>query len=96
MVALGHKQAFALEDTWPKGGKYTPHDQGIGIGYADIYSTVSCQWIDVTGVPAGDYVVEVQVNEGGKLFDELSLANNLATMNVTLSPQRKVSRWRAW
>jgi hypothetical protein len=52
---VGHKQAFCLEDfqQWdPNAGpaKYTCSNQGISVGWSDVYgSYLDCQWIDVTG-----------------------------------------------
>ena len=72
----GHKQAFCLEDNLRYSndtGKrqfVTCSYQGLSSGYGDwYYKQLSGQWIDITGVPEGDYIVEVTVNAIG-LFDE--------------------------
>jgi hypothetical protein len=37
--------------------------QGISAGWADTYSSMlTCQWIDVCGVPEGDYHLRIRVN----------------------------------
>lgn len=75
IAAQGHKQAFCLEDLLKysndnKSNGYTCHDQGITSGWADWYfKQLSGQWIDITGVPEGDYIVHVEINAAGT-FDE--------------------------
>src|SRR5262249_39804828 len=72
IAAQGHKQAFCLEDLLKynndnKSNGYTCGDQGITSGWADWYfKQLSGQWIDITGVPEGDYIVHVQINAAGK------------------------------
>jgi lysyl oxidase len=71
----GHKQAFCLEDNLrytndAKRQFVTCSYQGLSSGYGDwYYKQLSGQWIDITGIPEGDYIVEVTVNAIG-LFDE--------------------------
>ena len=68
VVADGHKPGFCLLDSyswaWNNApGHYDCANQGISRGYADIYeSDLPCQWIDVTGVPPGDYTIWATVN----------------------------------
>src|SRR5688572_21802170 len=67
-VIAGHKEAFCAFDDdkiWPDAGpgKYTCMDQGITVGWSDTYDrSLECQWIDVSQVPGGDYLLEVVVN----------------------------------
>ena len=67
-AAAGHKQAFCLEDIYKyandnKSSGYACASQGITSGWADsYYNQLSGQWIDITGVPAGDYIVHVEIN----------------------------------
>lgn len=74
-AALGHKQAFCLEDLLKysndnKSSGYVCANQGITTGWADWYfKQLSGQWIDITGVPEGDYTVYVRINAAGT-FDE--------------------------
>jgi Lysyl oxidase len=75
LAAQGHKQAFCLEDVfkysnYSKSNGYTCGFQGITTGWGDwYYKQLSGQWIDITGVPEGDYLVSVQIN-AAKTFDE--------------------------
>ena len=73
IVARGHKQAFCLVDLWQshpglagdaaRRSSTTCDFQGISAGWADVYNRgLDCQWIDITGVPSGRYVLEVQIN----------------------------------
>ncbi len=74
VAAQGHKQAFCLEDLLKygpnKSNDYTCANQGITSGWGDWYfKQLSGQWIDITGVPEGDYIVRAQINAVGT-FDE--------------------------
>jgi hypothetical protein len=89
-VAFGHKQAFCLLDFEPidpddpRRVLYDCYYQGIQAGWADIYeSRLPCQWIDITGVPPGDYTIEATVNFEG-LIVEADLANNTVTVPITI------------
>ncbi|PYK71163.1 MAG: hypothetical protein DME42_11305 [Verrucomicrobia bacterium] len=68
IAAVGHKQAFCLEDLLKytndnKSNGYTCAFQGITSGWADWYfKQLSGQWIDITGVPEGDYIVHNEIN----------------------------------
>lgn len=72
-VAFGHKQAFCLLDSlqYVAGAPEEGFDcdfQGISSGWADIYSSdLDGQWVDVTGIPEGDYTLEITVNSAGKV-----------------------------
>ena len=78
VAAQGHKQAFCLEDLLKysndtKSHGYSCQFQGITTGWADWYfKQLSGQWIDITGVPEGDYIVHVEINAAAKKykFDE--------------------------
>jgi hypothetical protein len=44
--------------------------QGLSSGWADIYQHIlDGQWVDVTGVPEGDYRLSVTVNAEGKVVE---------------------------
>ena len=92
IVARGHKQAFCLVDLWqPPGlrGRSTPQFnhcgfQGISAGWADVYHRgLDCQWIDITGVPSGRYVLEVVVNPA-RVIREHNYTNNTARTEVVI------------
>jgi hypothetical protein len=98
VVAAGHKQAFCLVDiqnwAWPELGSSEPiyncFNQGISVGWLDIYDRfLDCQWIDVTGLPYGDYTLRIEVNlpPPGKAHPTLverDYANNVAEIPVTV------------
>lgn len=73
VVVTGHKQAFCLMDghDWgaPNAGNdYDCSNQGLSMGWEDIYSqALDCQWVDVTGLPHGDYTLTVRVNAEQRL-----------------------------
>jgi hypothetical protein len=75
----GHKQAFCLEDNLryandAKRKFVSCSYQGVSSGYGDwYYKQLSGQWIDITGVPEGDYRVQVTVN-AIDLFDRARIA----------------------
>jgi hypothetical protein len=87
-VAVGHKQAFCLMDTFSPdhvpGQHYDCEDQGISAGWADVYDkSLDCQWVDITGVPAGEYQLTVTVDHTD-LFEEGDETNNSVTIPVTI------------
>jgi len=94
IVARGHKQAFCLVDLVPpsqtglSGDAHPQFDtcnfQGISAGWADDYnSNLDCQWIDITGVPSGRYVLEVQINPA-RVIREGNYSNNVGRSEVTV------------
>jgi hypothetical protein len=92
IVARGHKQAFCLVDLWqlPGGGGDprpqfpTCEFQGISAGWADVYHRgLDCQWIDITGVPSGRYVVEVHINPA-RVIHETNYQNNVGRAEVVI------------
>jgi hypothetical protein len=96
-MVQGHKQGFCVIDIQrtglgPCSGRADPPryfdcgDQGISVCWADVYdSYLEGQWIDITGLPAGDYVLEVEVN-AERFFQEDDYADNSAAVPLTLSP----------
>lgn len=66
-VAVGRKQGFCMEDSFKyDGGKskgYNCEYQGITSGWGDwYYKQLDGQWIDITGIPEGDYILRVAVD----------------------------------
>lgn len=58
--------------------------QGISVGWADEYDRrLPGQWVDVTGVPSGTYVLEAEVNSE-HFYEEASYDNNRAFRTVTI------------
>ena len=95
-TVIGHKQAFCLEDyeRWDASAgpaKFTCSNQGISVGWSDTYgSYLDCQWIDVTGVVPGKYLLRVSINggpAGPHIFAESDYSDNVATVPVTI-PKR--------
>ncbi|KAF7667821.1 hypothetical protein LDENG_00043050 [Lucifuga dentata] len=80
-VAEGHKASFCLEDTSCDPGirrrfACTAHTQGLGPGCYDTYhANIDCQWIDITDVPPGNYILKVTVNPF-QLVQESDFSNN--------------------
>jgi hypothetical protein len=95
VVAFGHKQAFCLEDVTRFAGKgashgYTCSYQGITSGWADVYSRyLSGQWVDITGVPAGDYVLHVEINAAGTFPENQNRYPNVFEVTVHISSSTK-------
>lgn len=94
VVAAGHKQAYCLRDDErvlnDPGVSPSPvygcdgGVQGISRGWADVYEVgLPCQWVDITGVPAGDYLLRTRINPDGKLY-ELDHGNNELIVAVTI------------
>jgi hypothetical protein len=99
IVATGHKVGFCLEDvhSWSPDANpeklFTCSYQGIQAGWADVYNGstpalpngLPCQYIDITGVPPGNYVLQMIVNPDNVL-PESNTANNETRVPVTIPP----------
>jgi hypothetical protein len=86
---VGRKQGFCMMDitqvnaTAPQ-GQYSCTNQGITRGWADVYdSALDCQFLDITGVPAGNYQLKLTVNPDG-LFQESNTTNNTVSVPVSI------------
>ncbi|MFN4241728.1 MAG: lysyl oxidase family protein [Tepidisphaerales bacterium] len=59
--------------------------QGLHVGRADVYSSIyDGQWIDVTGVPNGNYFLEVTI-DGSDTVLEKDESNNTVRVPITLN-----------
>lgn len=95
----GHKQAFCLEDNLRYSNDTGPRKfvtcrfQGVTSGYGDWYfKQLSGQWIDITGVPEGDYIVSVTVNAIGLFEEGQNRYPNTVTARVHVpDPRKKVT-----
>lgn len=91
-LQAGFKNGFCVLDLQCFGGsaKYGCGNMGISAGCADIYGAgLSCQWLDITNIPAGRYTLVVRVNwdqDPDKLGrQEQRFDNNVAAvcLNIT-------------
>jgi hypothetical protein len=90
IVAIGGKVGFCLEDIARWSGTanpamvYTCGFQGLQSGWADIYvSSLPCQYVDITGLPAGNYTLEMEIDPAHRI-PEANEGNNIATLPVTI------------
>ncbi|MEQ1898512.1 MAG: lysyl oxidase family protein [Vicinamibacterales bacterium] len=97
-VVAGTKQGFCFEDNfkYEDGGKshgYDCENQGITAGWGDwYYKQLVGQWIDITGVPAGDYVVRVTLNSGGIFHEGQDRYPNVTEVTIRVpDPRKKVA-----
>lgn len=70
------------------GPRYTScaSDQGIQVGWADEYHwSLDGQWIDITDVAPGSYMLEAEVNDD-RLYVETDYTNNDAAIPVVVPP----------
>ena len=89
-AAEGRKISFCLVDSVCINSARTfigcqeGEPQGISPNCGDLYSrNTACQWIDVTGVTAGDYVIRVTMSPNQEV-QELDFENNQIFCNITL------------
>jgi hypothetical protein len=91
MPNIGFKNGFCVLDlSCPSGipAQYSCGNMGITAGCADIYSSsLTCQWIDITNVPAGTYYLVIRTNwdqdpdQNGRY--ELRYDNNYAQVCIS-------------
>lgn len=89
-VAAGRKVSFCLEDVvrWDSLSspirRYNCSVQGIQAGWSDVYdSGLPGQWIDVTGLPAGTYTLEITMNPE-QAIEEADYTNNTTSIQVEI------------
>ena len=90
-VATGRKVSFCLQDgeRWDSASnplrRYNCSVQGIQAGWSDIYNAgLPGQWIDITGIPAGTYTLEVTMNPE-QVLDESDYTNNTTSIPVEIT-----------
>ncbi|KAA0718526.1 Protein-lysine 6-oxidase [Triplophysa tibetana] len=89
-VAEGHKASFCLEDTGCDPGFHrryacTTHTQGLSPGCHDTYAAnIDCQWIDITDVAPGNYILKITVNPDF-LVPESDFSNNVVRCEIVYS-----------
>lgn len=60
--------------------------QGLTPGWADIYDkSLTDQWIDITGIPDGDYFLESEVDPDNNIL-EVSDSNNISIVPIHVGP----------
>ena len=92
VVVNGNKVGFCLEDLgkWDAGANpaqlFTCGYQGLQKGWSDIYGNfLPGQWVDITGLPAGNYVLEQEINPAHTL-EESDYGNNITQVPFTIPP----------
>src|SRR5258707_614944 len=60
---------------------YDCNYQGIQMGWTDVYQNVPCQWIDITSVPTGNYILEMEINPLRSII-ESDYNNNITQVPV--------------
>jgi hypothetical protein len=97
IVAEGEKTSFCLRDsrmydaTLPNfraRSRYNECEgqvQGVSVGYEDVYlKNLPGQWIDITGLPSGQYWLESVVDPDDHIL-EADETNNVERVRVTIS-----------
>ena len=96
IISAGQKTSFCLANIynyWPdvgaaavvkhgRGGSACGTIQGVSPGFSDVYgSHLPDQWIDVTGVPTGDYWLEIIADPDNRLL-ETDETNNVVVLRI--------------
>ena len=91
LARLGKKVSFCLLDVYrwnnsaARDSKYTCDDQGIQAGWSDVYdSGLPGQWVEIDGLPAGNYQLEITINPARVLI-EGDYSNNVTTVPVRIN-----------
>jgi hypothetical protein len=92
----GHKQGFCMVDSAPYPGANNPgpatylscsSNQGISVGWEDIYPPqLPDQFIEISGLAEGSYVLENQVNPN-LILPESDYTNNSAAVFLYYTPK---------
>jgi hypothetical protein len=96
LVIAQQKGGFCFEDSFKyAGGKsngYSCAYQGITSGWGDwYYKQLTGQWIDITGVPEGDYIVQVRINFSGTFDEGVNTYTNVVQTPIHIpNPRNKV------
>ena len=91
----GHKQGFCMVDSAQYSASAGPakflscsNNQGISVGWEDVYAPqLPDQFIQITGLAEGTYVLENQVNPD-QLLPEANYGNNFAAVRIHYTPRK--------
>lgn len=88
VVVNKRKQGFCLRDDKRYMGndeaRFDCDTQGLSAGWQDIYDkSLDCQWIDITGLPRGQYYLQVVVNPK-RILPESNYGNNRVMVPVNI------------
>jgi hypothetical protein len=91
VVSVGRKQGFYLVDLAPYCGDagtpvaYPDGTLTISPGWADVYvADYACQWLDITGVADGEYILRVGVDKAN-IIDEDDVQPNSVDVKVRIT-----------
>lgn len=92
VAALGHKNGWCVMDLGiydesiaeGRCSRFDCENMGISVGCQDTYhSSLDCQWIDITDVEDGDFLLNVTTNPNSNV-GELNYDNNTAEITVRI------------
>ncbi|MEK7779951.1 MAG: lysyl oxidase family protein [Verrucomicrobiota bacterium] len=105
-VVAGRKVGFCVLDFFPwrpgapstkkydcgaSSNALTNSPQGIQAGWADVYTAdLDCQFIDITGVAAGEYKLQIAVNPDNVLLED-RYDNNSTIVDIVIPPDTCVT-----
>jgi hypothetical protein len=95
VLVRGHKEGFCLVNSLCKPDVTPPTTGGfcneLSAGCADFYgSGLGCQYVDVTGLPPGNYTLRVELNPL-RSIQEVNYLNNVQTYDFQICEAQKAS-----